>query len=102
MKSNLHSVCVHACMCACVRVVCELAFSSFSQTSSPFTHTHTQLAATVDLFPTFANLVGAKLPNVTLDGFDMAPILFQNKKVLTPPLQLLILVLYPDWYVAWV
>ena len=69
-------VCVCVCVCACMRV-CVF----FSNVLSLHTRTHTQLAATVDLFPTFANLVGAKLPNVTLDGFDMAPILFQNKKV---------------------
>ena len=40
-----------------------------------------QLAATVDIFPTVMNLVGGKLPNVTLDGVDMTPILFDNKKV---------------------
>ena len=40
-----------------------------------------QLAATLDVFPTVAKLVGAKLPDVTMDGFDMAPILFQNGKV---------------------
>ena len=41
----------------------------------------TQLAATLDLFPTIAPLAGATLPNVTLDGFDMAPILFENGMV---------------------
>ena len=40
-----------------------------------------QLAATVDIFPTVMNLVGGKLPDVTLDGVDMAPILFDNKEV---------------------
>lgn len=40
-----------------------------------------QLAATLDVFPTVAKLVGAKLPDVTMDGFDMAPILFENGKV---------------------
>ena len=40
-----------------------------------------QLAATVDILPTFMNLVGATLPNITLDGVDMAPILFDNEKV---------------------
>ena len=42
-----------------------------------------QLAATVDVFPTVMNLVGGKLPDVTLDGVDMAPILFDNKEVST-------------------
>ena len=40
-----------------------------------------QMAGTVDVFPTLMNLVGGKLPNVTLDGVDMAPILFDSKKV---------------------
>ena len=35
----------------------------------------------MDIFPTLMNLVGGKLPNVTLDGVDMAPILFDNKEV---------------------
>ena len=39
------------------------------------------MAGTVDIFPTLMNLVGGKLPNVTMDGVDMAPILFDNKKV---------------------
>ena len=39
------------------------------------------MAGTVDIFPTLMNLVGGKLPNVTMDGMDMAPILFDNKKV---------------------
>ena len=40
-----------------------------------------QLAATVDIFPTLNNLVRGTLPNVTLDGIDMAPILFENAPV---------------------
>lgn len=40
-----------------------------------------QLAGTVDVFPTVMSLAGGKLPNVTMDGVDMAPILFDNKKV---------------------
>ena len=40
-----------------------------------------QLAATLDVFPTVAKLAGAKIPDVTMDGFDMAPILFDNGKV---------------------
>ena len=40
-----------------------------------------ELASIMDLFPTIANLVGAKMPNVTIDGIDMAPILFKNSKV---------------------
>ena len=40
-----------------------------------------QLAATLDLFPTITKLTGGKLPNVSLDGFDMSPILFSSNKV---------------------
>ena len=36
----------------------------------------------MDVFPTLMNLVGGKLPDVTMDGMDMAPILFNNQKVL--------------------
>ena len=39
-----------------------------------------QLAATLDLFPTLVKLVGADLPNVTIDGIDMSPILFGDGK----------------------
>ncbi|XP_064404043.1 arylsulfatase A-like [Halichondria panicea] len=39
-----------------------------------------ELAGTVDVFPTLMSLAGGKLPNVTMDGVDMAPILFGNKK----------------------
>ena len=42
-----------------------------------------QLAATLDIFPTVAKLVGAEIPEVTMDGFDMAPILFENGKVIS-------------------
>lgn len=40
-----------------------------------------QLAATVDILPTVMKLAGAKLPDVTLDGVDMSPILFDNDAV---------------------
>ena len=40
------------------------------------------MAATVDLFVTFAAVAGAALSSgVVLDGVDMSPILFQNKPV---------------------
>jgi len=35
----------------------------------------------VDLFPTLVNLGGGQLPNITMDGVDMAPILFESGKV---------------------
>jgi arylsulfatase A len=39
----------------------------------------TELAATIDLFPTIARLAGAVVPNnVTIDGIDMSPFLFGN------------------------
>ena len=40
-----------------------------------------ELASIMDLFPTIANLVGATMPSVAIDGIDMAPILFKNAKV---------------------
>lgn len=39
-----------------------------------------EMASTLDLFPTIANITGATLPNVTLDGVDMSPILFGQGK----------------------
>ncbi|XP_064403945.1 arylsulfatase A-like [Halichondria panicea] len=40
-----------------------------------------EVAATVDVFPTLMNIVGGKIPaNVTMDGVDMAPILFNDGK----------------------
>ena len=42
------------------------------------------MAATLDLFPTIAKLAGAKMPQVTMDGVDMSPIIFGNGKVTTP------------------
>ena len=49
---------------------------------SSFPSMHLQLAATLDLFPTLVKLVEAHLPNVTIDGIDMSPILFGDGKVL--------------------
>jgi arylsulfatase A len=41
-----------------------------------------EMAATVDLLPTFAAVAGATPPSgVVLDGIDMAPILFRNQPV---------------------
>lgn len=42
-----------------------------------------QVASNVDLFPTVMNIAGASLPDVTLDGVDMSPILFEDKPVNT-------------------
>lgn len=39
----------------------------------------TELAATVDLFPTISYMTGASLPNVKLDGYDMSQILFHSQ-----------------------
>eukprot|EP00057_Strongylocentrotus_purpuratus_P032722 XP_788607.2 PREDICTED: arylsulfatase A isoform X1 [Strongylocentrotus purpuratus] len=37
-----------------------------------------ELSSTLDVLPTIASITNAKLPNVTLDGFDMSPFLFQG------------------------
>ena len=48
----------------------------------PHSLCHFQLAATIDLFPTIAKLTGAAMPNnVTIDGIDMSPFLFENGTV---------------------
>ena len=48
-----------------------------------------ELASTLDILPTVAALAGVPLPNVTLDGYDLSPVLFGNGKVsiwaLVPP-----------------
>lgn len=44
-----------------------------------------QLAATVDVFVTISKMGGGKIPtDRPIDGVDMAPILFNNEKVLGP------------------
>lgn len=40
-----------------------------------------EMASTLDILPTFANLAGAKLPQVTLDGVDMTSLLVNRGKV---------------------
>jgi arylsulfatase A len=37
-----------------------------------------EVAATLDVLPTFAKLAGAPLPTVTLDGVDISPLLFNT------------------------
>ncbi|XP_033110528.1 arylsulfatase A-like isoform X2 [Anneissia japonica] len=38
------------------------------------------LATTLDLLPTIASIVGAPLPNVTIDGVDISSIIFKGEK----------------------
>ena len=40
----------------------------------------TELGSTLDLLPTIAFLTKSNLPEVTLDGFDLGPVLFQGQK----------------------
>jgi len=40
-----------------------------------------EVAATLDVLPTFAKLAGAPLPTVTLDGVDISPLLFNTGRV---------------------
>lgn len=49
--------------------------------SSGVTH---EIASTLDILPTFANLAGAKLPQVMLDGVDMTEILVKQGQVVAP------------------
>ncbi|XP_062990533.1 arylsulfatase A [Elgaria multicarinata webbii] len=39
-----------------------------------------ELASTLDILPTVAAVAGAPLPNVTLDGYDLSPLLFGSGK----------------------
>lgn len=40
-----------------------------------------ELASSLDLMPTLAALSGTSLPNVTLDGFDLSPVLLGTGEV---------------------
>nr|XP_008121063.1 PREDICTED: arylsulfatase A [Anolis carolinensis] len=39
-----------------------------------------ELASTLDILPTVASIAGVALPNVTLDGYNLSPVLFGNGK----------------------
>ena len=43
-----------------------------------------EIATTMDLLPTFARLAGAKLPERTIDGYDIRPLLFGKEDAQTP------------------
>ncbi|MBL4885774.1 MAG: arylsulfatase, partial [Planctomycetaceae bacterium] len=43
-----------------------------------------ELAATIDIFPTIAAIIGAKLPSHDIDGKDIRPLIFGEKGAKTP------------------
>lgn len=46
-----------------------------------------ELASSLDLLPTLASLTGAPLPNVTLDGVDLSPLLLGTGRVVLTTLR---------------
>ncbi len=43
-----------------------------------------ELASTIDVLPTVASLIGAKLPNLPIDGHDISPLLFGDDNAASP------------------
>ena len=43
-----------------------------------------EFAATIDVLPTIAGLIGAELPKHRIDGFDIAPLLFAEPEATSP------------------
>jgi arylsulfatase A-like enzyme len=50
----------------------------------PAGRTCREFASTIDVVPTFANLIGAKLPDHKIDGRDIAPLLFGEEGAKSP------------------
>ena len=56
------------------------AIAYWPGTIQPGKVTH-EIGSTLDLLPTIASIAKVPLPNVILDGVDMAPVLFQQGQV---------------------